>query len=75
MVTIATDSIVFKKPVRQGAMVELIASVGKVGRTSVTIDVELHCEEPLTGERELATHGRFVMVAVDKDGRKMPINR
>ena len=73
MVTIASDEIVFKQPVRQGAMVELIASVAEVGRTSVRIEVELYCEEPLSGERMLATHGHFTMVAVDKEGRKVAV--
>jgi acyl-CoA hydrolase len=73
MVTIASDEIVFKQPVRQGAMVELIASVAQVGKTSVRIEVELYCEEPLSGERMLATHGQFTMVAVDKEGQKVAV--
>ncbi|MBK7092021.1 MAG: acyl-CoA thioesterase [bacterium] len=73
MVTIASDRVVFKKAVRQGSMVELKGMVKKVGRTSVTIQVELYSESPLTGKRELATHGEFVMVALDADGHPTPI--
>lgn len=73
MVTIASDRIVFKKPVPQGSMVELISKICKVGRTSVTVDVELYSENPLTGARELATHGEFVMVALGKDGRPVEV--
>jgi acyl-CoA hydrolase len=68
MVTIASDRVVFKKSVRQGSMVELKGMVKRVGNTSVTIQVELYSESPLTGKRELATHGEFVMVALDADG-------
>ena len=73
MVTIASDRVVFKKAVRQGSMVELKGMIQKVGRTSVTIQVELYSESPLTGKRELATHGEFVMVALDADGHPTPI--
>lgn len=73
MVTIASDRVVFKKAVRQGSMVELKGMVKKVGRTSVTIQVELYSESPLTGKRELATHGEFVMVALDADGHPTPV--
>ena len=73
MVTIASDKIVFKKPVPQGNLVELIAKIGRVGRTSVTVEVELYSENPLSGIRDLATKGEFVMVAVDRDGKPSPI--
>ena len=73
MVTIASDKIVFKKPVPQGNLVELIAKIGRVGRTSVTVEVELYSENPLSGIRELATKGEFVMVAVDRSGKPSPI--
>jgi acyl-CoA hydrolase len=73
MVTIASDRVVFKKAVRQGSMVELKGMVKRVGKTSVTIQVELYSESPLTGKRELATHGEFVMVALDADGHPTPL--
>ncbi len=73
MVTIASDKIVFKKPVPQGNLVELIAKILRVGRTSVTVEVELYSENPLSGIRELATRGEFVMVAVDRDGKPAPV--
>ena len=73
MVTIASDRVVFKKAVRQGNMVELKGMVKRVGNTSVTIQVELYSESPLTGKRELATHGEFVMVALDADGHPTPL--
>jgi acyl-CoA hydrolase len=73
MVTIASDKIVFKKPVPQGNLVELIAKIGRVGRTSVTVEVELYSENPLSGIRDLATKGDFVMVAVDRSGKPSPI--
>jgi acyl-CoA hydrolase len=69
VVTIASDRIVFKRPVLEGTMVMLRANITRVGNTSVTVNVEMHAERPLTGERFLATHGQFIMVALDEDGK------
>lgn len=73
MVTVASDRVEFKVPVRAGQLVELVARVSKVGRTSVTVGVEMWAEEVKTGERRLATSGTFVFVAIDHHGRPIPI--
>ncbi|HUU45919.1 MAG TPA: acyl-CoA thioesterase [Acidobacteriota bacterium] len=73
MVTIASDRMEFKRPVPASAIVLLNARIIKVGRTSVTVQVEMQAERPLTGERFLATQGQFVMVAVDENGRPTPV--
>lgn len=75
MVTVAVDRIEFKVPVRAGQMVELVARVEKVGRTSVTTGIEMFVEDLLTGDRRLATTGRFVFVALDDHGRPTPVKR
>jgi Acyl-CoA hydrolase len=73
MVTVASDRVEFKVPVRAGQMVELVANVSRVGRTSVTTQVEMFVEDLLSGERRLATTGTFVFVAVDESGRATPV--
>lgn len=73
MVTVASQEIIFKEPVPQGSMVELRGEIAKVGRTSITVQVEMYCEESLTGKRTLATTGRFVMVAIDGQGKPQKI--
>lgn len=73
MVTVASDRVEFKVPVRAGQLVELVARVTRVGRTSVTVGVDMYAEDVLTGERRLATSGSFVFVAIDDDGRPTPI--
>ena len=73
MVTVASDRVEFKVPVRAGQMVELIARVERVGRTSITVAVEMFVEELLSRERRLATAGSFVFVAVDEQGRPIPL--
>lgn len=69
VVTASSERIDFHVPVRQGQMVELLARVVATGRTSMTVEVELHAEDLLTGDRQLATRGRLVMVALDAHGK------
>ena len=73
MVTVASDRVEFKVPVRAGQLVELIAHVSRVGRTSVTVAVEMYAEELLSRTRILATRGSFVFVAIDESGRPVPV--
>ncbi|HUF07025.1 MAG TPA: acyl-CoA thioesterase [Candidatus Binatia bacterium] len=73
MVTVASDRVEFKVPVRAGQLVELVAKVTAVGRTSVTVGVDMYAEDVATGDRRLATSGSFVFVAIGEDGRPTPI--
>ena len=73
MVTVASDRVEFKVPVRAGQLVELVARVTRVGRTSVTVGVDMFAEDVATGERTLATSGSFVFVAIGDDGRPVPV--
>ncbi|WP_058836004.1 acyl-CoA thioesterase [Luteimonas abyssi] len=69
VVTARSEQVDFKLPIRQGQLVETIAKVVEVGRTSMQVDVDLVAEDLLTGERELCTRGHFVMIALDARGR------
>jgi len=73
VVTASIDRVDFKSPIRQGDFVETIARVVNIGRTSITVEVELWGQIPETGERTLSTVGKFVMVAVDPQGRPTPV--
>jgi acyl-CoA hydrolase len=69
MVMAASESIDFTSPVHEGEMVELVAQVRKVGRSSVRVEVQLWAESLLTGARRHAATALFTMVAVDREGR------
>jgi uncharacterized protein (TIGR00369 family) len=73
VVTVASERVEFKVPVRAGQLVELVARVAKVGRTSITTSVEMYVEDLLSGERRLATSGSFIFVAIDELGRATPV--
>ncbi len=72
-VTVASDRVEFKVPVRAGQLVELVARITREGRTSLTVGVEMYVEELLSRNRQLATTGSFVFVAIDADGKATPI--
>ncbi len=73
VVTASIDRIDFKEPIRQGNLVETVASVVAIGRTSITVEVELWRILAESGERVLSTVGKFVMVAIDRDGKPTPV--
>lgn len=73
MVTISTDKIDFKTPIPQGTIVELIARVNKVGRTSCVVKVDIFMEDMYSDKREKAVTGLFTFVAVGDNKKPTPI--
>jgi len=69
MLTVATEKVEFLSPVAEGELIELIAKIVRVGRTSVTVDIDMFSEDLMTGERKRCTTAEFVMVAVDENGK------
>lgn len=68
VVTAKSEQVDFHVPVKQGQLVELVARVVSTGTSSLSVEVDLVCEDLLSGDRRLATRGRFVMVALDAHG-------
>lgn len=75
VVMAAAERVDFRLPVRVGQLVDLVARVEHAGRTSLAVAVDMTAESPTTGERRLAIQGRFIMVAVDAQGRPVPVPR
>lgn len=73
VVTISTDKIDFGRPIPEGSIIELIARVSKVGRTSCVVKVDMFKENMHDYERELAVSGVFTFVAVGDDMKAIPI--
>ena len=73
VVTARSEQVDFHVPVRQGQLVELVARIGNVGRSSMEVEVELFTEDPHAGTRHLCTRGRFVMIALDANGKPAPV--
>ncbi|MXN18279.1 acyl-CoA thioesterase [Pseudooceanicola sp. GBMRC 2024] len=73
-VTVAADQIIFRKPVKVGDTLCVYTAVDHVGRTSMTIRIEVWARRNTTGIREHVTEAKFKMVAVDDDGRPRPVD-
>ena len=70
VVTVHADAVDFKRPVPLGSIVELVARVVGVGRTSMRVEVEMWVEPVSEAETPyLAARGGFVLVALDEGGR------
>ena len=73
--TVAVNSFVFRQPVFVGDVVSFYAEVVKVGRTSITVDVEVYSQR--RPEKEMCvkvTEATLTYVAVDDQRRPRVVN-
>ncbi len=73
VVTISTGQIDFKKAIPAGTLIELVAKVDSVGRTSCKIHVDIFMEQMYSELRETVVSGTFSFVAVDEHKKPTPI--
>ena len=68
--TVAVNSFVFRKPVFVGDLVSFYAQVSRVGRTSITVDVEVYAQRRSLGDACVkVTEATLTYVAVDDERR------
>ena len=73
--TVAVNSFLFKQPVLIGDLVSFYAQVVKVGRTSVTVDVEVFAQRGLPEEVTVkVTEATLTYVAVDQNRKPRPVH-
>ncbi len=72
--TVSVNSFLFKQPVSVGDIVSLYAEIVRVGKTSITVKVEVYAERnysnPITVK---VTEAELTYVAIDVDGRKREV--
>ena len=72
--TVAVNAFTFKQPVSVGDVVSFYAEVVSVGRTSITVDVEVFAERnPENPVVVKVTEAKLTYVALDERGQKRPI--
>ncbi len=72
IVTVSVSSITFKKPVKVGDVVCCYGACSKIGRTSMSIDIDVWVKpvkEDGVGERFQVCDATFHYVAIDNEGR------
>lgn len=72
-VTVTVDSMAFHSPVHIGNLMTVRAEVTWVGRTSMETRVVVTAENVITGEVTHTNTAYFVYVALDEDGRPVPV--
>ncbi|WP_375750213.1 acyl-CoA thioester hydrolase YciA [Vibrio sp. HN007] len=78
IVTVSVSSITFKKPVRVGDVVCCYGECTKIGRTSMSIDLEVWVKpvnEKGVMDRYQVCEATFNYVAIDADGKPRPVKK
>ena len=74
LATVAVNEFIFKQPVRLGDILSFFARITKVGRTSVTVTVEVFAESyRAQGSYTKVTQAQLTYVAIDDQGKPRPI--
>ena len=72
--TVAVNQFVFKQPVSIGDLLSFYAKVERVGRTSVTVNVEVYAErDPANLHVVKVTEANLTYVAIDREGKPRAI--
>lgn len=69
VVTVAVKEMVFQMPVKIGDTLCIYTRLERIGRSSITLNIEAWAQRYLTPVMEKVTDAIFVMVALDKEGR------
>jgi acyl-CoA hydrolase len=72
-VTVSVGSIRFERPIMIGDLVEVEARLAYTGKTSMNIAVEVRAGDMKIGHMEKITECLVVFVAVDADGKGLPV--
>jgi acyl-CoA thioesterase YciA len=74
--TVAVNSFVFKQPVMVGDVVSFYATITRVGRTSITVDVEVYAQRnpgDVICVKVTEASLTYVAVGKDKKSRELPV--
>ncbi len=74
MATVAVNEFIFKQPVRVGDILTFFSKLIRVGRTSITVKVEVYAERfRHQGQYIKVTEASLTYVAIDDSGRPRPL--
>lgn len=73
LVTVCSDRVDFKESIPAGTILELVARVAHVGRTSIKVQVDIFVEHMYNDDQHKAISGSFTFVALDKNRKPTPV--
>jgi acyl-CoA thioesterase YciA len=72
--TVAVNQFIFKQPVSIADLLSFYARVERIGKTSVTVNVEVYAERnPADLQVVKVTEANLTYVAIDRNGKPRPI--
>ena len=72
--TVAVKEFIFKQPVRLGDLLSFYAHISRIGRTSISVEVECFAERAFShGQFVKVTEATVTYVAIDENGQPTPI--
>jgi len=73
VVTAAVKEMAFQLPVKIGDTLNVYTEISRVGRSSITLQVEAWAHRARHRILEKVTAGTFIMVALDESGHPVPV--
>ena len=74
MATVAVNEFIFKQPVRVGDILSFYSELTRIGRTSMTVKVEVYAERFRSQGRYIkVTEANLTYVAIDDAGQPRPV--
>ena len=66
---------IFVAPIKLGSTVSFYTRIHKIGRSSITIVVEVWAQSITASDQHKVTEAQFVLVAMDEKGRSQLIDQ
>lgn len=73
LVTVCSDRVDFKESIPAGSIIELVAKIEHVGRTSIRVVVDIFVENMFNDDQHKAISGSFTFVALGPDRKPTPV--
>lgn len=73
LVTVCSDRVDFKESIPAGSILELVARVAHIGRTSIKVQVDIFVEHMYNDDQHKAISGSFTFVALDENRKPTPV--
>ncbi|MDO9165549.1 MAG: acyl-CoA thioesterase [Rhodoferax sp.] len=76
MATVAVNEFIFKQPVRLGDVLSFFGKLVRIGRTSITVKIEVYAEHiGAQGKYTKVTEALLTYVAIDEQGQPREVPR
>lgn len=73
VVTLSTDMVIFKNPIKVGSLVEFHASINYTGNTSMEVGIKVVSVDVKTKEKIHTNKCYFTMISVDENMKPTPV--